>query len=72
LQAGGPTCTRPAPAAIDSVISVPTDDIDRAYAEAQQSGYEIVYPLTQESWGVRRFFIRAPDGNVINIVNHRD
>ncbi|MGH8571113.1 MAG: glyoxalase, partial [Gammaproteobacteria bacterium] len=23
-------------------------------------------------WGVRRFFVRAPDGNVINIVNHRD
>jgi len=25
-----------------------------------------------EHWGVRRFFLRAPDGNVINIVNHRD
>ncbi|MCY0904716.1 VOC family protein [Arthrobacter sp. H14-L1] len=56
----------------DSVISVHTDDIEGAYEEAQQLGYEIVYPITTESWGVRRFFLRAPDGTVINIVNHRD
>lgn len=35
-------------------------------------GYEIVHPLTQEPWGVRRFSIRDPDGNVINIVGHSD
>ncbi|MET3807830.1 catechol 2,3-dioxygenase-like lactoylglutathione lyase family enzyme [Nakamurella sp. UYEF19] len=56
----------------NSVISVHTDDIDGAYAEAMELGYEIVHPLTTEQWGVRRFFVRAPDGNVINIVNHRD
>jgi catechol 2,3-dioxygenase-like lactoylglutathione lyase family enzyme len=59
-------------AAEDSVISVCTDDIDGAYAEAQELGYDIVHPLTTESWGVRRFFVRAPDGNVVNIVNHHD
>ena len=56
----------------DSVISVATDDIDGAYEEARRLGYEIAYPLTTEPWGVRRFFVRAPDGNIINIVNHRD
>lgn len=56
----------------DSVVSVHTDDVEAAYAEAQQRGYEIVHPLTTEEWGVRRFFVRAPDGNVLNIVNHRD
>ena len=56
----------------DSVISVCTDDIDGAYAEAQKLGYEIVHPLTEEAWGLRRFFVRAPDGNVVNIVNHHD
>ncbi|MCV7259146.1 VOC family protein [Mycobacterium shimoidei] len=56
----------------DSVISVHTDDIDSAYREAQQRGYEIVHPLTTEAWGVRRFFVRAPDGNVVNVVRHRD
>lgn len=39
---------------------------------AQKLGYEIVHPISTESWGVRRFFVRAPDGNVINIVFHRD
>jgi uncharacterized glyoxalase superfamily protein PhnB len=48
------------------------NDVDEAYAEAQRRGYEIVHPLTYEPWGVRRFFVRAPDGNVINIVSHRD
>jgi predicted enzyme related to lactoylglutathione lyase len=64
--------TRDATAAEDSVISVCTDDIDAAYAEAQELGYDIVHPLSTEAWGLRRFFVRAPDGNVINIVNHRD
>ena len=57
----------------DSVISVRVgDDVDEAYAEAQRRGYEIVHPLTVEAWGVRRFLVRAPDGNVVNIVGHRD
>ena len=61
-----------ATAPADSVISVHTDDVDAAFALAQQLGYEIVHPLTTEEWGVRRFFVRAPDGNVLNIVQHRD
>lgn len=57
-------------AEVDSDISVMTDDVDAAYAEAQQSGYEIVHPLTSEEWGPRRFFVRAPDGTVVNVVGH--
>ena len=64
--------TRDATAAEDPVISVLTDDVEGAYAEARQLGYEIVHPLTTETWGVRRFFVRAPDGNVVNVVAHRD
>jgi catechol 2,3-dioxygenase-like lactoylglutathione lyase family enzyme len=64
--------TRDAAAAEISVISVLVDDVDGAYDEAQKLGYEIVHPITTEPWGVRRFFVRAPDGNVINIVRHRD
>ena len=64
--------TRDAKAPADPVISVHTDDVDTAYDEAQKLGYEIVHPLTTEPWGVRRFLVRAPDGNVINIVRHRD
>jgi predicted enzyme related to lactoylglutathione lyase len=64
--------TRDAAAPEVPVISVFTPDVDAAYAEAQELGYEIVHPLTTEPWGVRRFFVRAPDGSVINVVRHHD
>ena len=52
------------------VVSVMVDDVDEAHAEAVRRGYEVVHPLTTEEWGVRRFYVRAPDGNVLNIVQH--
>lgn len=65
--------TRDATAPYDSVISVHVGaSVDEAYAEAKGRGYEIVHPLTDEEWGPQRFFVRAPDGNLINIVNHVD
>jgi catechol 2,3-dioxygenase-like lactoylglutathione lyase family enzyme len=65
--------TRDATAPHDSVISVHVGaGVDDAYAEAKRRGYEIVYPLTEEAWGVRRFFVRAPDGNVINMVSRSE
>lgn len=62
--------TRDATAAEDPVISVRVDDIDAAYNEALERGYEIVHTLTTEEWGVTRFFVRAPDGNILNVVQH--
>jgi catechol 2,3-dioxygenase-like lactoylglutathione lyase family enzyme len=62
--------TRDAAAPEVPVVSVFTDDVEAAYAEARARGYEIVHPLSTESWGVRRFFVRAPDGSVINVVHH--
>lgn len=65
--------TRDASASEDSAISVAVGgDVDDAYAEAVRRGYEIVRPLTDEAWGVRRFLVRAPDGNVINVTSHAD
>jgi catechol 2,3-dioxygenase-like lactoylglutathione lyase family enzyme len=65
--------TRDATASQDSVISVLVGaDVDEAYEEAKRRGYEIVHPLTEEAWGLRRFFVRAPDGNVINVAGHSD
>jgi catechol 2,3-dioxygenase-like lactoylglutathione lyase family enzyme len=64
--------TRDASAPVDPVLSVHTDDVEGAYREAQELGYEIVHPLTVEAWGVHRFFVRAPDGTVLNIVGHPD
>ena len=62
--------TRDAAAPENPIISVRVDDVDAAYREAQEQGREIVHPLTTETWGVRRFIVRAPDGNVLNIVQH--
>jgi len=63
--------TRDATAPHDSVISVHVGaSVDEAYAEAKRRGYEIVRPLTEEAWGVRRVFVGAADGNVINMVSH--
>jgi len=64
--------SRDASAPVNPLISALTDDVDVAYAEALERGYEIVHPLTDEPWGPRRFFVRAPDGTVINVVGHRD
>ncbi len=51
--------------------SVEVDDVDAAHAAAQRRGSEIVYPLTDEPWGVRRFFVRDPNGKVLNVLTHR-
>lgn len=51
-------------------MSIEVDDVDAAYARAKGIGAEIVHPLTDEPWGVRRFFVRDPDGHVINVLSH--
>ncbi|WP_327188460.1 VOC family protein [Streptomyces xinghaiensis] len=52
-------------------MSVEVDDVDAAYAVMRDSGAEIVHPLQDEEWGVRRFFVRDPNGRVINVLSHR-
>src|SRR4051795_10679814 len=66
IVAGDPTAPE------ESALSMNVSDVDAVYAEARSRGYEIVHPLTQEPWGVRRFFVRDPHGIVLNIVGHRD
>ena len=50
--------------------SIEVDDVDAAHAAAARMGCEIVHPLTDEPWGVRRFFVRDPSGKVLNILSH--
>ena len=33
--------------------------------------FKVVYPLTDEPWGVRRFFVTDPNGVIINVMNHQ-
>ncbi|WP_449065151.1 VOC family protein [Planomonospora algeriensis] len=58
-----------APVAPD--MSIEVDDVDAAYAAMLGSGAEIVHPLQDEEWGVRRFFVRDPNGRVVNVLGHR-
>ncbi len=51
-------------------VSVEVDDVDAAHASAARLGYEIVHPLTDEPWGVRRFFVRDPTGAIVNVLSH--
>jgi predicted enzyme related to lactoylglutathione lyase len=53
-------------------VSIEVDDVDAAHAAAVRLGYEIVHPLSDEPWGVRRFFVRDPAGTVVNILSHRE
>jgi len=52
-------------------VSVEVEDVDAVYRKAEGAGAEIIHPLTDESWGVRRFFVRDPNGAVINVLSHR-
>ncbi|MFJ3717991.1 VOC family protein [Streptomyces sp. NPDC090057] len=52
-------------------VSVEVDDVDAAYRLIRESGAEIVHPLQDEEWGVRRFFVRDPSGRVVNVLAHR-
>jgi predicted enzyme related to lactoylglutathione lyase len=52
-------------------VSVEVADVDAVRTKAVAGGYEIVYPPTDEPWGVRRLFVRDPNGAVVNVVQHR-
>ena len=51
-------------------LSIEVDDVDDVYARAISAGFEIVYAITDEPWGVRRFFVRDPFGKIVNILAH--
>jgi uncharacterized glyoxalase superfamily protein PhnB len=51
-------------------ISVEVADVDAVHAKAVEQGFEIVYPLRDQEWGVRRFMLREPSGTIVNIVSH--
>ena len=51
-------------------LSIEVDDVDAVHADAVRRGLEIVYAIADEPWGVRRFYVRDPFGNIINILQH--
>jgi predicted enzyme related to lactoylglutathione lyase len=59
-----------ASASVEPDASIEVDDVDAAHTAARRLGCEIPHPLTDEPWGVRRFFVRDPSGKVLNILSH--
>jgi len=51
-------------------VSIEVADVDAAYAAAQAKGLEVVRELRDEPWGIRRFFVRDPAGQTINVASH--
>jgi predicted enzyme related to lactoylglutathione lyase len=51
-------------------LSIEVSDIDKLYERAIKQNIEIVYPITDEPWGVRRFFVKEPNGATINLLAH--
>jgi uncharacterized glyoxalase superfamily protein PhnB len=51
-------------------MSIEVADVDAVHSRAVAQGVTIVYPLTNEPWGVRRFFLVDPNGTVINVLTH--
>ena len=52
-------------------LSIEVEDVDAVHAKAAELCLHIVYPLTTEPWGVRRFFVADPNGVVINVMSHQ-
>lgn len=63
--------TKDATAPVNPSVSIEVDDVDAAYTSAVEAGLEIVHPLSDEDWGVRRFFFADQSGNVVNVLSHR-
>ncbi|MBE9372910.1 VOC family protein [Saccharopolyspora sp. HNM0983] len=63
------TADRTAP--VNPEVSIEVEDVDAVHDAMRARGAEIVHPLQDEDWGVRRFFVRDPHGRVLNVLSHR-
>ena len=51
-------------------LSIEVDDVDEAFKRMKKARFKIEYPVTDEPWGVRRFYVRDPIGKLVNILAH--
>lgn len=51
-------------------VTIEVADVDAVYNEAVRRGARVIFPPTDESWGVRRFFLLDPNDVVINVMGH--
>jgi len=53
-------------------LSVEVDDVDEVYRRAKSADLDITYDIADEPWGVRRFYVRDPNGRTLNILSHSE
>ncbi len=61
----------PGPEAFDGrgmVLTVEVNDAQAVFGKLRSNGAPIVYPLTDEKWGQRRFMTRDPAGVLVDVV----
>ena len=51
-------------------LSIEVDDLEAALARVKKAKVPIEYGPAHEPWGVHRFFVRDPFGNLVNILIH--
>jgi predicted enzyme related to lactoylglutathione lyase len=51
-------------------LSIEVDDLDVAIQKVKKAAIPIEYGPVSEPWGVRRFYIRDPFGQLINVMQH--
>lgn len=51
-------------------LSIELPDVDQMYKRAKEFGHEVVYDIRNENWGVRRFFVKDPNGATLNLLTH--
>lgn len=51
-------------------ISIEVDNLDEVYERARAGGFVIEYGPVDEPWGVSRFYVRDPFGQLVNILAH--
>jgi catechol 2,3-dioxygenase-like lactoylglutathione lyase family enzyme len=49
------------------LIELEVTDVDREYARFKSFQTEWVQELTTQPWGHRAFYVRDPDGNILNV-----
>jgi|SRR4051812_3386919 predicted enzyme related to lactoylglutathione lyase len=51
-------------------LTIEVSDVDMLYRKAKELNYEIPYEIKDEPWGVRRFWLKDPNGVTINLMTH--
>ena len=51
-------------------LSIEVANVDEVHQRVTERGLKIIYPLTDEPWGVRRFCVADPNGVVLNVMAH--